>query len=71
MESISGEEILQSKCAVERVAAAHGVCVKWYHLDNARFGEKAFRAACDEQEVYCNKYDVDEDGILPEEKFFN
>eukprot|EP00957_Ditylum_brightwellii_P035022 2655504-Ditylum_brightwellii.AAC.1 len=22
-------------------------------------------------EVYCNKYDVDEDGILPEEKFSN
>jgi hypothetical protein len=49
MESMSGEEILQSKCAYERVAAAHGVHVKRYHLDNGRFGENFLRAACDEQ----------------------
>eukprot|EP00957_Ditylum_brightwellii_P202634 15331018-Ditylum_brightwellii.AAC.2 len=49
MESISKEETLQSKCAYERVAAAHGVHVKWYHSDNGRFGKKSFRAACDEQ----------------------
>eukprot|EP00957_Ditylum_brightwellii_P144252 10990537-Ditylum_brightwellii.AAC.1 len=49
MESMSGEETLQSKHAYERVAAMHGVHVKQYHLDNGRFGEKAFGAACDEQ----------------------
>eukprot|EP00957_Ditylum_brightwellii_P211632 15366401-Ditylum_brightwellii.AAC.1 len=40
MESISGEETLQLKCACERVAATHGVHVKWYHLDNGRISEK-------------------------------
>ena len=47
MESMSGEETLQSKRAYERVAAANGVHVKRYHSDNGRFGEKSFRAACD------------------------
>eukprot|EP00957_Ditylum_brightwellii_P117781 8985478-Ditylum_brightwellii.AAC.1 len=46
---MSDEETLQSKRAYERVAATHGVHVKRYHLDNWRFGEKSFRAACDEQ----------------------
>eukprot|EP00957_Ditylum_brightwellii_P022406 1690753-Ditylum_brightwellii.AAC.1 len=46
---MSGEETLQSKHAYERVAAAHSVNVKRYHLDNGRFGEKSFRAVCDEQ----------------------
>eukprot|EP00957_Ditylum_brightwellii_P067376 5115122-Ditylum_brightwellii.AAC.1 len=124
MESISGEETIQSKRAYERVAAAHGVHVKRCHSDNGRFGEKTFRLTCDEQgqkitfcgvgahyqngiaenriklltlrsrtmllyakrywpeyittmlwpyelkmaEVYCNKFDVDEDGSSPEEK---
>eukprot|EP00957_Ditylum_brightwellii_P030824 2335221-Ditylum_brightwellii.AAC.1 len=49
MESISGKETLQSKRAYERVAAAHGAHIKRYHLDNGRFGEKSFRATCDEQ----------------------
>eukprot|EP00957_Ditylum_brightwellii_P148888 11335480-Ditylum_brightwellii.AAC.1 len=46
---MSGKETLQSKRAYERVASAHDVHVKRYHLDNGRFGEKSFRAACDEQ----------------------
>eukprot|EP00957_Ditylum_brightwellii_P081390 6190958-Ditylum_brightwellii.AAC.1 len=50
MESMSGEETLQLKCAYERVAAMHGVHVKQYHSDNGRFGEKAFRAACDKKD---------------------
>eukprot|EP00957_Ditylum_brightwellii_P190873 14532972-Ditylum_brightwellii.AAC.1 len=34
MKSMSGKETLQSKHVYERVAAAHGVHVKRYHLDN-------------------------------------
>eukprot|EP00957_Ditylum_brightwellii_P047289 3592672-Ditylum_brightwellii.AAC.1 len=49
MESMYGEETLQSICAYEKVAAEYGVHVKRYHLDNGRFGEKSFRAARDEQ----------------------
>eukprot|EP00957_Ditylum_brightwellii_P137912 10514443-Ditylum_brightwellii.AAC.1 len=49
MESMSGKETLQSKCAYEKMAAAHGVHVKRYHSDNGRFGEESFRAACNEQ----------------------
>eukprot|EP00957_Ditylum_brightwellii_P112837 8603235-Ditylum_brightwellii.AAC.1 len=127
MESMSGEETLQSKRIYERVAAAHDVNVKRYHSDNGRFGERAVGEACDEQgqeiifcgvgahhqnwiaenwiklltlksrtmllhtkrhcpecittmlwpyalkmdEVCCNTYDVDEDGISPEEKISN
>eukprot|EP00957_Ditylum_brightwellii_P183277 13960663-Ditylum_brightwellii.AAC.1 len=123
MESMSGEETLQSKHAYERIAATHGVRVKRYHSDNGRFEEKAFRAACYKQgqeitfcgvgahhqnriaenqiklltlkswtmllhakrhwpeyittilcpyalkmvEVYYNKFEVDEDGVSPEE----
>eukprot|EP00957_Ditylum_brightwellii_P133462 10175209-Ditylum_brightwellii.AAC.1 len=49
MEYMFGEETIQSKHAYDRVAAMHGACVKRYHPDNGRFGENAFRVACEEQ----------------------
>eukprot|EP00957_Ditylum_brightwellii_P176244 13419683-Ditylum_brightwellii.AAC.1 len=66
MESMSGEEKLQSKWAHEKVAAAHGVHVKRYHLDNGRVGEKSFRAACGEQGekiIFCSVGAHQQNGI--------
>eukprot|EP00957_Ditylum_brightwellii_P069086 5244419-Ditylum_brightwellii.AAC.1 len=40
--TLSGDKMLKSKQAYERVAAKHGVIIKKYHSDNGRFGKRTF-----------------------------
>eukprot|EP00957_Ditylum_brightwellii_P093161 7093007-Ditylum_brightwellii.AAC.1 len=49
MQSLSGKEMLESKCAYEHFAVKHGITVKKYHSDNGQFEEKAFHNAYEMQ----------------------
>ena len=52
----TSQAILESKLAYERVAAAHGVQVEYYHAGNLCFNDRNFAGSCinaGEQLSYC------------------
>jgi hypothetical protein len=46
MLDLSAKETLKAKRAFKQFASEHGVKIQYYHCDNGRFADNAFKQSC-------------------------
>ena len=57
--TLSSEETVKAKNAFETIASSHGIKIKHYHADNARFQDNAWKMDCERKAqglIFCGSY---------------